>query len=613
MQLTARRLVRVTSLTPKALDFACHSKACAPPPIGSGGSNDSGGGARVHPDAKAIFAAVRGMEPGRRGVFSAKEHEKGREMQAKMYEVAGFNGKARVVGTDQFNELVGRGKDFEEGWRGVVAFDERRTEAQVGRGLIDDDTHFPGNGIYGNGTYFAHHPLAPDMAMGLASDYGPMLTHAGIPKSILNTQFEDINVAADYARQILELGINGPGQFEGDAYIPSKKPGAMELSAQKVVEAGRSAGLSDPEIMDVVRDAGRMAILMGVSGYTVPQKYGGNYVVVLNRGAIVLDRTVMDEAGHPSIPQDGYTKRGLKRGEDLSAEDLIDLACHSKACAPPPTGSGGSKPGGSAGRVFMSPKMVPKNAGAVLVAGASRESEQEMQVEMYRAAGFNGRATVVGRDEFNDLQEEGMSTGMRGVVDPGSPAFGTDLERSIARSLIDDENHFPGRGISGNGTYVAYSPDGLEYSAQQAASLYGENLLRIGLPKNIIETTFEDVHSVGSYVDEIAYGDGPNLGARPSDKAEAVFYDTAMELFKRGRAEGLDDFEIAHVLGDDGRLGIALGLDGYTIKHDAPMQGAEYVVVLNRSAVTLDRTVYDRTGINPRHTAEGYDDRGNPA
>lgn len=32
----------VTVRTTKALDFACHSKACAPPPVGKGGSGDGG-------------------------------------------------------------------------------------------------------------------------------------------------------------------------------------------------------------------------------------------------------------------------------------------------------------------------------------------------------------------------------------------------------------------------------------------------------------------------------------------------------------------------------------------------------------------------------------------
>ena len=261
----------------------------------------------------------------------------------------------------------------------------------------------------------------------------------------------------------------------------------------------------------------------------------------------------------------------------------------------------------------MSPKMVPKNAGKVLVAGASRESDQEMQLEMYRAAGFSGKGRAVSRDEFNDMMDEGeLVEGWRGVIGAGSQAEGTLRERGIARSLIDDEDHWPGRGITGNGTYVATHPDGRTEGARQAASLYGENLLRIGLPKNITETPFDDVHSVGQYIDEIAYGDGPNGGKRPTDKAEAVFYDTALELFKQGRAEGLDDTQIAWTLADDGRLGIALGLDGYTVKHDGPEQGAEYTIVLNRTALVLDRTVYDSTGINPKHMQTGYDERGRP-
>lgn len=42
--------MQVTSLTPKALEFACHSKACAPPPAGRGGSDKSGGRAASGPE-----------------------------------------------------------------------------------------------------------------------------------------------------------------------------------------------------------------------------------------------------------------------------------------------------------------------------------------------------------------------------------------------------------------------------------------------------------------------------------------------------------------------------------------------------------------------------------
>lgn len=603
------RLIRVTSLTPNALDFACHSKACAPPPVGKGGSNEGGAsGGSVHPDAEGIFRAVKGMSPGAGRQFpTAKDAQDMRNMQSAMYAAAGYNGKARVVGAAQFDELVGRGKEFEEAWRGVAAFDQTKTADQIGRGLIDDDTHFPGNGIYGNGTYFAHNSASPSLGQATAKDYGPMLTRGGIPKSMRETKVADINMAVDYVKQILEADTYGPGQFEGDSYVRSSNPGPMELSAHKVVEAGRKAGLNNEEIRGVTRDAGRMAILMGVSGYTAPQKNGVDYVVVLNRGALVLDRTVHDETSRGGyIPQEGYTRQGLKRGgEDLSADtETFHLSGkHNQKTH----GRGGS---GAGGRVVIGPGMVPKNAGKVIAAGAARESEQEMQLEMYKAAGFNGRGTVVSRGEFNDLMDEGnLEEGWRGVVDSSSPAFGTDLERKIARSLIDDDYHFPGRGIYGNGTYVAYQEDST-HSARQAASLYGENLLRIGMSKSITETSFDDVNAVEEAVADYVYGDGPYMGQRPTNPKKAVAYDTAKALVNSARAEGVEDFDIVAALGDTGRVAIALGLDGYTVKREPGSPGAEYTVVLNRSAVTLDRTVYDESGILSRHLADGYDNLG---
>lgn len=35
--------MKVTNLTPRAFEFACYSKACAPPPAGAGGSTKGGG------------------------------------------------------------------------------------------------------------------------------------------------------------------------------------------------------------------------------------------------------------------------------------------------------------------------------------------------------------------------------------------------------------------------------------------------------------------------------------------------------------------------------------------------------------------------------------------
>lgn len=259
---------------------------------------------------------------------------------------------------------------------------------------------------------------------------------------------------------------------------------------------------------------------------------------------------------------------------------------------------------------MISPGMVPANAGKVIAAGAARETEQEMQSAMYRAAGFNGRGTAVSRDEFNDLVDDGMPEGWRGVVTDTPGSEGHVRDRQIARDLIDGPNHWPGRGIYGNGTYVAYQEDSTA-SARSAAAAYGDSLTRIGLTKAIVETRFDDVRAVEEAVADVVYGDGPNMGKRPSDPKEAAAYDTAKELVKRGRAEGLEDFDIVHALGDTGRVAIALGLDGYTVKNDG-LPGAEYTVVLNRSAVTFDRTVYDETGINAKHVADDHNKRGEP-
>lgn len=54
--------MRVAS--PRAIDFACHSKACAPPPAGKGGSDK---GSKLNPDIDVFPATIKwskGKTPG---------------------------------------------------------------------------------------------------------------------------------------------------------------------------------------------------------------------------------------------------------------------------------------------------------------------------------------------------------------------------------------------------------------------------------------------------------------------------------------------------------------------------------------------------------------------
>jgi hypothetical protein len=260
--------------------------------------------------------------------------------------------------------------------------------------------------------------------------------------------------------------------------------------------------------------------------------------------------------------------------------------------------------------------MLPEWSGrAIVAANAAPYHDQDQQRAMYAVAGYNGKPKSISRDEFNDLVDEGsgVKEGWRGVVtDIPESRGGQEANRAIARSFVDGDEHFPGRGIYGNGTYVAYHPGGKTEQSRLAAEGYGDSLIRMAIPDRIIDTPSSDIERVGAHIEDAIYPDGVPK-PRPTSEHGRDLYDTAQELVRRGREAGLSDEDLFMALGDDGRVAIALGLDGYTVKNDnMHTNSVEYVVVLNRAAITVDRTVYTGDGITARHLADGHDSRGNP-
>lgn len=279
----------------------------------------------VHPEAEGVFRALADVDTSSTPMFAtAKDNQRLREIQATMYEAAGYNGKARAVGADKFDELVGEGKEFPaEGFRAV--FHDGgipRTVDEIGRAFIDDPRHFPSLGVYGNGSYFAVakrfedddgdiQPPDRGGAIDVTENYGPMVTRVGVPNSMLKLKSNDVNAVSNAVGDMIMEQVR-----TGSETSPPN-PSPAQRSAQLIIDAGRAAGLSPEKIIEVTQDQGRTAILMGASGYTVFEN-PADYLVVLNRGALVADRTVYTHDGRggikPSIPQDGYNKRGEKRG-----------------------------------------------------------------------------------------------------------------------------------------------------------------------------------------------------------------------------------------------------------------------------------------------------------
>jgi hypothetical protein len=663
MRLIDRPVVRVRSDLIE--DLACYSKACAPPPVGTGGSGDGGGGSAPSGEWRPnVSRSTPGADrvPRDTGEVMKKAYaqdmltsdERGNDHSLSViYEARGFHKKAEEMDTEDFEEFI-KGDDVIEMWRGVDP--GRRLDANIGLSYHENEYHWTGRGMFGNGTYFAAHDGSTDYAAmdarREAISYGgtdAVLIRAAMRDDNLG-RYEDIVGISLAISKITTPSMDDPRKPaevvrdldpEGLMAIASqgRMAGAWEqyatrqttAMAMEIVSQGLDAGMTLAQIRRVTDDHGRIAALVGYDGIR-SHAYGGNaavYTVVLNRGATVVEEnlyrpTRRDATGE--VPgarvkpdRDWNARRGELSSLQASAEEL---ACYDASCRPPTSGGTGGSSKKIGGTIGLKPSgAIPKDAGEVMFAlargqGMRDYDEQQMQRDLYEARGYNARGTVISREEFNDAVDEGkFEEGWRGLDGPRAdpverimnPAEYSKRERVQARDIIDGETHYPGRGIVGNGTYVALGPNTAD--ARRVATGYGDNLIRIGLPKSITRNTHEEVNEVGRYVEDII-NDGltaahrePRWGGsgdgRHSQRLHDAAYATAKNLVKAGRDAGLGDDEIFMAMGDDGRVATVLGMDGYVERKSGG--DVKYVVALNRGAMTFDSTVYDHTGINPRH------------
>lgn len=257
---------------------------------------------------------------------------------------------------------------------------------------------------------------------------------------------------------------------------------------------------------------------------------------------------------------------------------------------------------------------IPSDVGSVMKkALASTGPDDEVfpwskLARIYEARGFSGKAKIVSRsDLFDEFDSGRLREGWRGVRD----GDGVDENaREYGRNLHDAPEHRPGSGVFGDGTYVALSISGRESVARNEASGYGTALTRMGLPKSITEHDYDDIKSVSFYAKRIAER-LPDWDKQPKDNPMVADefrvsnqrqYDTAKELLRIGVEAGLNESGVGVLLKDTGRVAALLGWDGYMVKNkQTQIPDVEYAVVLNRTALTLDESVYHDDGIRVRH------------
>lgn len=532
--------------TKRAVEFACTSKACAPPPVGTGGSNPSKGGANTSVVPRDVRRKVAGSDnhaeaPGSNDPRAVRAYRG----------VNGDEAPRRIPRAGETVDLyrdLGRGREHKRGFPDHDAFSVRLS-----------------SGKDGNSTTLVQ-----------ASTVGLVLKD-GRP------------AWADSAKKAAEVegrrGVHAFVRGEVEQYVTPAQ------GARMIKEPGWEKVTYYPGTQDFFRPSDRA-------------RWTGAEQVVLVKGEFFA-KNAKFVTDNPAPVSPIEKKMGLTASV-LDWTDTIDFACHSKACAPPPVGTGGSKPGGFSG-FDGTAASVPRDIGRIMSIVASRPTSggKEMQETIYdNRPGFHGKARVVSRDEFHDLADSGaVREGWRAVQDLSAEGY-------ISRDLIDGKTHYVGWGVIGNGTYVAESSS--TASAREEATLYGDSFLRIGLPKSVFDVTSDTLAEIQTYLLNMDYYENAGKGVKRFDPDDEN-WKVAKDVYHQGIKSGLTNGEILSITQDLGRLGSLLGLDGYYMnlnEMSSDRASLNYVVVLNRSAITLDRTVYHADGITPRFQAPGYDERG---
>jgi hypothetical protein len=204
---------------------------------------------------------------------------------ASLYKRQGFNAKPELVAT--VDDLRKR-KDIvtnSDGsplifYRGVTS--KEFSDQFKGLGS-EGDTHYPGRGVHGNGSYSAG--AAQDDSQGLRGDNG-----GGEDKAIRTATAYTGNLK-NVSSKITVFAVRKDAnivQFQGETFF-ERRTEAMKWAERTVKDAKEKTGYT-------YRDLGEAAAALGIHAYTIPQ-HGEDYLVLLNRGAIIaaMDSQIPDE------------------------------------------------------------------------------------------------------------------------------------------------------------------------------------------------------------------------------------------------------------------------------------------------------------------------------
>lgn len=193
------------------------------------------------------------------------------EALGEIYRAQGYHGRPRIVTRAELDGLVAQG--WTEVWRGhagvSTTFEQARERAEQYR---SSDRHYPGRGIYGNGSYFGPLETARRYAK-----FEPGDTWGDLSMEEMDEIFDDPHHPA-------WAGLTRAA-LPPDARIIDRWD-AMQFYHDRVIG---EAGLSPASHTRVLADLGRASALRGYDAIRVETGNGDEvYYVILNRSILAV-------------------------------------------------------------------------------------------------------------------------------------------------------------------------------------------------------------------------------------------------------------------------------------------------------------------------------------
>lgn len=188
-----------------------------------------------------------------------------------LYDARGYHAKPQVATKEEMDRLVAEG--HLEMYRGIAAprSDEYAEQLRTG------DTHYPGFGIFGNGTYTAYGKSALIEAADYSYGDSGTVVRMALGKDAKVASFQKLIVeqADELDRRSASLAQRlKSAKAKGEAGLREVKA----VQAEIVAEAANRA---------ILEDVGRYAVYRGYDAIDC-QDAGVKYMVVLNRGKLII-------------------------------------------------------------------------------------------------------------------------------------------------------------------------------------------------------------------------------------------------------------------------------------------------------------------------------------